>query len=176
MKEFTYSTNPKFYLRHPTEINFYRNIRYNVNIVFYFLKRKVVIFERIKMEWIRDLFEIFSYLLWKIQYLENLNFRLIKWPLIYGSIQESLVYSFFSTTKSFKRENISKISLPLFLSHKPNFPANAFIFSVTKIVSASFPCIPMFNVWNPKICLFKYTNLGTNVHGENCAACTMYII
>jgi hypothetical protein len=81
-----------------------------------------------------------------------LHSRLTKWFLIHWSIPVSFVYSLFISTKSFKRENISRLFPSSFQIHRPNFPITAFALSLSTNMLVSCPCIRGFSVLNfPKI-------------------------
>jgi hypothetical protein len=148
------SAHQKFCVRLPRKLNFERNIRYNISIVFFFKREKSKLWG--ESAWNGSVIHLS--LTASENYLENLNCRLTRWSLIV-----SLVSNLFSSTKSFKREIMSKLFRSSFLIPKPNFPINGFTLSVAAVMLVSFLYILMSNALNYQKISLKYANLRKNV-------------
>lgn len=127
------NTHQKFCVRLPRKRNVQRSIRYNVCIVFFTREKS----RNCGANHHGSGSVTHLSLTASENYLENLDCRLTRWSLIV-----LLVSTLFSSRKSFKREDMSKPFRSSDLTHKPNFPINAFTLSALWWwCSYHFPCI-----------------------------------
>jgi hypothetical protein len=123
------------------------------------------------MQCTRDAFVSITHCFWR--YLESLDCRLTKLSFIHWSIPLSLVFTPFSSTKSFKSENMSWLFPSTFLSYSP---INAFTLSIAMTTLVSLVCMSVFHALNFTETSLKFANIEKIYSLPKCSACARFLL